>query len=507
MVESKERFSAGPAEIREASERTKRFLRRLNLSEREAERLKRTVETLLRRIAERYGRSAQCELELGQRLGRAYIRISYPGAEFDPTLTGREEEGNAWSERLLIGLGLVPQWSRRRGVNSLTLCPRGRNYGSWLTYAAALALSVVLTLALRTDTAATVGGAVLEQVFETVCSIWRAVAAPLLFTTAVSVICGAADTAQLGRHGRDMLARLALPTLLWAVLGTAASALLFGLRFAPTLTAAAQVEETAASAQPEIVPVLLAALAAGTVMALLGGRTARLREMTEQLAELLRTITEYVCRLTPLAVVAAVPLLYKARAFRTLWKLPIYFILLTLAATAVKLLAVSILRRISLPPLLKRLSGAMGETLKCVSTDSTIGLTMDNCENELGISHTLTLLGLPVGNILCQPFVAAALTASACFAASVSSVEAGVAWLAELALLSTFLAVALPHVPGALPFGMALLVRQLGLPGESLMLVAPVGFVLEAASAALTTVYLRLELLLLEHGENRHTKK
>lgn len=498
MLEAKYNISPQGTEAAEACAGVERFLRRQGLCAREAARLRLTVDMLLRRFGERYGRAVRCELELGTRLGRAYIRLSCPGSEFDPTLTGREEEGNAWSERVLRELGLIPQWSRERGINSLTLCPRRRTYGAWMGYAAALILAAVAYFTFSGGAGAAVGEALLASVYETVCSIWGTVTAPLVFLGIISAVCGMADTAQLGRQGTTMMARFLLPTLLCPAAGAAVSLLL------PHGNASAQTAEAVsdAAARPGAAVIMLAALAVGAALALLGGRTARLREIAEQLAVLVRTLSEYACRLAPIVVFAALAGLLRRDA-AGLWLPLAVFAAVALAAASLTLLSACLVRRVSPPALLKPLREAASEALKCMSTDGVIGLTMDACENDLGISHTLTLLGLPVGNVLCVPFTALALSLTVCFTAHRAGILMGVSQLALLALACAALAVVLPHCPGALPLGAALLLKSFALPPEGIAATAVLGIAIEPISAAIGTIHLCIELVLQSFAEKR----
>ncbi|MBQ9460079.1 MAG: cation:dicarboxylase symporter family transporter [Oscillospiraceae bacterium] len=498
MVESRERFALTPAEVAGAGERTKRFLLRQGFHEREAERMRRTAETLLRRIAERRERGAECELELGVRLGRAYIRIIWRGAEFDPTVTAREAEGNAWSEQLLAELGLVPQWSRRRGVNRLELWPYRRTCRAWLGFGTAVLLAA-LAILLAPDGAGVLETAVLQPVYDCIIALWRLISAPLVFFCALSVVCGAADTAQLGKPGKRMLRRFFGATLLWAFLGAAACALLLRLPLAPGRAAW---DVRLAEALRSLVPdearagpahaALFGALC-GAALALLGGRVDRLRELCRQITCLLKTLAAYAGRLAPLLPLCALPHLLRAGTYRDAARLLLPCAVFCVGIWLCKLLAVSLRRGESPLVLARTLAGVSGKAFQCMSTDSVSGLTFDSCEIDLGISHELTLLGLPIGNVLCAPVTAACLSVGACVLAGRAGLPADAAHLAGISLLAAALAAVLPRAPGMLLFSYVLLLRRVQ--PEPFALLAAVSIPLEALCAALESAYLRLELL------------
>lgn len=504
MTDSTERYPANSAGIAEASARVERFLAEQGLGEREAKRLCLTVETLLRRIGERLGRATPCDLTLERRMGRACIRIRYSGEEFDPTVTGRADEGNIWSERLLAELGLVPEWSRRRGINCLTLWARRRERSVWLTHFGALLLAALLCLVLPAPWLDAAERWALKPLRELLCRVWGALGGALVFFSAAAVVCGVGDTLLLGRKARRMLTRFVGITLLWTAIGAAAFAVLlppegaardaWGERFWAALTALVPSDPVSPFVSGNVPQLLFLALVSGTALTLPGGRTGRLRAWAEQCALWLRALAEGVCRLTPLLLFCAAPLLRGVGAPRMLWQPLALFALLALAAVAIKLLIVSAGRREDPARLRKALFPAIRTAFRSGSADAAFGMALDACENDLRIPHEQLLLGLPVGNTLCIPIAALCMPAAILCLARGGMLTVDTLQLAALSLLGVLLAMVLPRVPGARLFGFWLLLRPAALPPEGLALSAVLCLFFDAAAAALSAVYLPLEM-------------
>ncbi len=501
MAGFRSRYTANNADIGEMCGRIERFLAEQELGARETERLCLTMERLLRRIGERMGWGTPCELTLERRLGRARVLLRYPGDAFDPTLIGRESEGDGWSAQLLADLGLVPEWSWRRGVNRLTLRPRGKERSRLLLTLPALALGALLYLALRAlpDGMAEAADAFL---LAPLCGAFVAAAGLFarlaVFFSAATIVCGVGDTTALGRMGRLVPARGIGLTLLWTMLSAAGTTALLRPAFSPPvpgslLRAAVPKDPFSPFAAGGAGQLVFLALVCGAALLSLGGRAGRAREWAEQCGALLAAVTRGLCRLLPgfvcLALTRAL-LTGGAAALLPLWK--------PLAASAVglsilvaaKLLLVCLRLRVTPRRLLRALLPPVRAAFLSASGDAAFGRSLDACENDLGVSHELALNALPIGGVLCVPAAALCVPAVALALAAAQGQAADVTRLVLLVPLGAVLAMAVPRAPGPLWLTLLLL-----LPGpEDAAAAALLCVLLEPLAAAADTLYLPAEL-------------
>lgn len=506
MIGPTERFTLNRAGVHGLSARLGRFLTEQGQTEQEAARLRLTMETLLRRVGERCGYGTDCALTLGRRMGRVYIRVDYPGKPFDPTVVGREDEGELWSARLLTELGLVPEWSWRRDVNRLVLRPRGRERGMLAFSLAALALALALGAAeslLPVGWARAAERMALTPLLTAYADVLRAFAGALLFFSVAAGTCGAGDTAAFAPNGRRMIVRFLLATFLWSAAGTAAMAALGGLRFGGAFADMGEpmTDLLTPFLRGDAVQIAVLAAVCGAALLLLGGRAARVREWTEQCASVCSAVMEGLCRLAPLAAFAALLREIWRDGFSGLAALReplVLFLLCALALLLGKLTVAALTLRTSPPALLKRILPPLATAFSAGSSAAAFGETMDNCENELRLSHESVLMGLSVGNRLCAPAFAFSYGAAAVCLAAASGADMGVLGLTALALLSALFAMVSPGAPGALLGCFSLLLTRLGLPAEGFALMAVLNVLLGPLSAAVSTAYLQLELMMQE---------
>ena len=508
MIGPTERFTLNQAGIRDLSMRLGGFLTGQGQTEQEAARLRLTMETLLRRVSERSGRGTDCALTLGRRIGRVYIRVDYPGRPFDPTVVGRENEGELWSAWLLTELGLVPEWSWRRDVNRLVLRPRRRERGMFASSLAAVALALALGAAegmLPAGWTRAVDRIALTPLLAAYSGVLRAFAGAMLFFSAAAGICGAGDTAAFAPDGKRRIARFLLATFLWSAAGAAAMAAMCGLRFgaAPPGTSAGEPLSDLLTPflRGDAVQIAFLAAVYGAALLLLGGRAARLREWTEQCASVCCAVMEGLCRLAPLAAFSALLSGLWRHGFSglaALWKPLALFLPCALALLLCKLAAAALALRMNPWRLLRRIVSPLPTAFLAGSSATAFGETMDNCENVLRLSHGPMLLGLSVGNRLCAPAFTLCYGAAAVYLVAASGADVGALWLPALVLLSTLFAMVSPGAPGALLGCFGLLLTRLGLPAEGFGLMAVLNVLFGPLSAALSTAYLQLELMMQE---------
>ena len=220
-----------------------------------------------------------------------------------------------------------------------------------------------------------------------------------------------------------------------------------------------------------------------------------MREWAEQCAYLARALTEAICRLTPLALLCALPQLFRCGALARAWRPLALFAVLALAMAALKLLLVCASRRESPARLLGALLPLAGAAFRCGCADAAFGAVLDGCENDLRVPHERLLLGLPTGNVLCAPLGALCAPAALTCLALAGDLPADALSLAAYALLGVLLTVTLPHTPGARLLGLWLLLRGMASSAEGFALLAAACVLFDALCSALSGVYLSLELL------------
>lgn len=490
------------------------FLTEQELPRRDVLRLRLTMEELLLRIRDVRGRNTECVLALGTRLGRPRIRLSYAGEAFDPTVKFRESDGEAWSEQLLASLGVLPAWSWRRGVNRLVLHPPRKPVNRFAQLSIAIVLAVLLGLACSAADASwldSVSTLVLTPLSDAFLGAMGTFVGLMIFFSVVCGICGIGDTSGFERIGRVVLRRFIGLTLLWSAIGgIVLSTLSYSLHFGPAVTGDA-VMDTVLRQIYSIIPrdpvspflngdsrqILFLAFLCGAVLLSLGDQAGRLRETAIQCNLLLTSIMERICGLIPLFVFITLLLQFRKHSLSgvlRMWKPLVVYLLGSTVILSIKLLLTCLKLGVDFRMLFRIIKPAYLLALSTASPAAVFGMTMDNCENKLGISHKLVLVSLPIGNILCAPMDTLCFSAVALYLAETSGIPVDAEWIVTLILFNAVLCLTLPPIPGAYLTCFGILLAQLGLPMEGLAVMAVLNVFLDSLGTASENAYLHMEL-------------
>ena len=497
-----EHYTANNADIETMLGRTESFLAGQGLERRETERIRLTLDMLLRRISEQLGWGTRCTLRLCRRMGRARIELRYGGKAFDPTLIGRESALDAWSAALLTDVGLVPLWSWRRGVNCLVLEPLSRTASVWPAQLIAAALALASALLLPGKWALALERCVFLPLLDGFFAILGAIAPILFFCALAALVCGAGEACAPGRPGRTLAGRFLTRTLLWTALGTAAlAALCFpicapagGARTLALLASLLPRDPITPFLHGEAAQLTLLGLLCGAAVYALGVRAGRVRELAEQGAAVCGRVGEYVLALSPLLTFAAAGRLSMrgAAELAALWRPLAGFVLCALVMLTCKIAALCLRHGQNAAEVLKKLWPAFCAALSTASSAAAFGKAMDTCENELYVPHDLVLNGLSVGRRLCVPLTALCFPPAALYLAARAGETLGAAEAALLVLMSAALALALPPLRGALLLGAPLLLGNRG--ADGLAVAAVLNVVLDPLATACAGAYLHMEL-------------
>ena len=513
MIRTTEYRMLRGADIDAITEQIEHFLTEQQVSWEDTLRLRLTMEELLLRVRDQRGRDTPCALTLGRRFGRAYVQLSYVGEAYDPTSVYRESEGEAWSAQLLANLGAVPSWSWKRGVNRLLLHPPRSGHSSFLllgiAVAAALALGFLGNLLPEAWREAAVTLA-LSPLFGAYLGAMGTFVGLMIFFSVVCGICGIGDTSAFERMGKVVLGRFIGLTTLWSALGCVAASLCFSLNYGGAGQGGSrfvQILELLYSIVPrdpvspflngDFKQIIFLSAVVGVILLALGGQAERVRELAEQCNLLVLAIMERICRLVPLFVFITLLRQIWTGSFDSLlraWKPLAVFVVGGLLIVAIKLLLTGFKLKVSVKKLFRVLWPTFLVALSTSSSAAVFGRTMDSCEKELGVSHKLVLIGLPIGNILCMPVATLCFSSVLLYLAESYAVAVSAGWLVMLILIDAILCMAMPPIPGAFLTCFSIMLAQLGIPMDGLAVMAALNVFLDAACTAYCNAYMHLEL-------------
>ena len=510
MEKTGEIFTLRRTDIDTISERIDAFLTEQKLTKKDVLRLRLTMEELLLRVREHSGEETACTLQMGRRIGGAYVEVDYRGEAFDPTA---EDDGASWSAQLLTNMGLAPSWSYVRGVNRLLLRPPGRKSRSLLHLLCAIGLACVFGLAgrlLPEAWRASATQAALTPLFNAYLGVMSTFAGLVIFLSIACGVCGVGSASTFEQTGKTVLGRFVARTMLWGVLGTAFGLLLFPQRFGAAAQGESQLKPiislllgifptnpVSPFADGNSLQIIFLAAAAGMALLALGDRAASVRGWLEQCNAVVLLIMERVCRLIPLFVFVTLLRLFWGGVLGTLlnlWKPLATFLLAMLLLSAIKAAAGCLRLRVKPAVLLRKVLTTYPAALTTASSAAVFGDTGDTCRDKLGVSPRLTMMALPIGNMICVPAAAVSFAIVLLYLAQDAGITVDESWLVQAALLSGVVAIAMPPIPGAFLTCFGILLTQMNLPMEGLVVMATLNVVIDAVCTATTNLYLQMEI-------------
>lgn len=200
-------------------DRAAEFLGECGLERKDCLRLRMTIEETLLKYQETLGTEGGFSIRCVKRLGRVRVELTVPGERIDPALS-QEETDSEVLRGLLAGMGAVPSWQYKNGVNLVSFAPPRKKPSQVLTLLASIALAVVcglLGLLLPEEVRSLLSQDLVSPLFNTFMGLLTAVAGPMIFLSVTWGIYSIGDTATLGRIGSRMIGRFLVISLLAGV--------------------------------------------------------------------------------------------------------------------------------------------------------------------------------------------------------------------------------------------------------------------------------------------------
>jgi Na+/H+-dicarboxylate symporter len=168
------------------------------------------------------------------------------------------------------------------------------------------------------------------------------------------------------------------------------------------------------------------------------------------------------------------------------------------AVLAMSLLAVSIREKVSPLLILRKNLPAALIGLTTASSSAAYSQNTRTCRNELGISKSVTSIGVSLGQTIFKPGVCLDFFLLGVFCAEFYNVPLSLDKLISYTLFCYILSIAAPPVPGGGLTCFALLSAQLGLPEEAVALMCTLGIIPDFLVTSLNMCVLQQALILID---------
>lgn len=497
--------------ITEITEDLRSYLEKLGEESRNTLRVVLAVEEILLRIRDSRSETVPVRVMVGRSYGRHIFKIEYRGESFDPTDGGQD------ANSILETIGIVPSWEYRRGENSVSMVISGRAKRGYVFKIVLAVISAVLLGILgkyMSDGVRTsIDNAILVPLMNVFLGLLSTFAGFMIAFTISSGVLGVGDRSALSKIGKRTILRFIGISFLTAtvamipaylIIGQSTSggtdqSMLFNIKdilgmifdIAPSNSIASF--ETGNSLQIIVIGVFV-----GAGLLALGEKTKHIRSLVMEAATLSQWLTSSVCSLVPVFVfVAVIHQVWSGDmgAIASLWKPIIVLLGINLVWIVLMIIYSSIRAKCSPLIIVKKILPASIVAFTTASSMAAFTLGMENCEKKLGVNRNYVRFAYPLGNVVYMLGTIIYLMVISVFFAKTYNVQITPMWLLTAVITVTFLAIAVPPLPGAGMMLFSILFSQLGIPENALLIATALEVVIDFFDTGFNVFFLQLEIL------------
>jgi DAACS family dicarboxylate/amino acid:cation (Na+ or H+) symporter len=334
-----------------------------------------------------------------------------------------------------------------------------------------------------------VTGGVLEVVGQIFVAALKMLVIPLVFITLVSGVTKLGTTRALGRIGLKTiglyLVTTAVALTIALSLATAVSPgkgiekdldASFDAEAAPPITEVlinmVPDNPVAAMAEGEMLPVIIFALLFGLAITLTGERGGRVRELFQELNEVMMQMVMMVMRLAPIGVFCLISQTFATEGLSAILALMRYFgtvvaVLLIHAAVTYTLL-LQFAGRVNPLAFFRKMRAVQLFAFSTSSSNATIPVTLRTVEHRLGADNSVAAFTVPLGATINMDGTAIMQGVATVFIANVYGVDLAMGQYLMIILTATLASIGTAGVPSVGLIMLAMVLQQVGLPIEAI---------------------------------------
>ena len=500
------------------------YLSDQHMDGRNIQRLRLTVEELLLNVMTGLGRGIPVSVGMGKQFGRHLFRIRFRAAPYDPTHVNEDD----WSNTLMRSLGYAPSWNCRGGINTVSLILADRKKRSFTRNILIGAVAgILLGLICRCFPEAlrnALNDLLVTPLSNSYLGLMRTFSGIMISFTVCSGILGAGNTSTLGKLGKRFVLGFVALSFTISVAASAFVLPFLRLKLSEDIRGYGTQLDAISRLFFEIVPsdpvtpyqtgntmqIIVIAVIAGMGLLALGERGSGIRNMIDEGTNLLQQIIASIGGFVPIFVFTStfqLVLLSRDNTLSLAWK-PLILIILSELLVAL-LLCLLTAWRLKCPPLLllRKVSPPFTTAFTSASSMSAMTLSLDTCENKLGIEKSVINFAYPLGLVIYMPGGVACITVMAFTFAEVYGVSVHLPWMLMAIVTATILVIATPPIQGAEMMIFTVLFSALGIPAEGLALAIAIDILADHLNTGFNVMLLILQMAATSNALGRLNRK
>ena len=462
------------------------YLSALETERRNVQRIRLTVEEILLNIKEYDKTCEKISVGMGRHFGRHLLRLRYESEPFDPV----EDSEDSWVNGMMRQWGYAPAWSHRGRVNtvSLILDDRKKRNTAFYTIAAVLfavllgVIGLLFPEALRKD----ICDILLAPLADGFLGLMKTFSGVMIFLTLCSGITGLADSKTLGRMTGSVLRRVLLLSLAASFVTVALIRPLVHLGSSVSMHidkgTLKEISHMFFGILPSniiepfqtgnILQILMIALFLGMALLAMKDRGNTIYRLIDEGAVLSQNVISVICSAIPLFVFVVFLQqiwLGNTQTLVSAWKPLLLINLFVVVTTLVFWIASAIKLRCSPVKLLKKVMPPCLIAFTTASSLSAMTLSLETCENKLGIKKKMVSYLFPLEYMLYRiTNIVYYLVLVFCLA-EMYGIAVGLPWILTAIILTLLMAVATPPLNGAGMMVYTIMFSSLEIPASAII--------------------------------------
>lgn len=339
----------------------------------------------------------------------------------------------------------------------------------------------------------------------------KMIVVPLVFVSIVNGAANIGDIRKLGRIGGRTLTFYIITTAIAISLALGMASIIDpGQNF--DLSAAVETEVEIGEALPladivlDMVPenpiasmangnmlqIIVFALLIGVALSALEHKTKYIVELFSQLNELMMKIVGYVMLLAPVGVFALISRTFASEGLEAIKPLFAYFVTVVLVLIMHALLTyggiLKLFTGLNIIAFIKKFFPAISVGFSTASSSSTLPISLEVAEKNLGISKNVSSFTLPLGATINMDGTAIMQGVATIFIAQVYGVELTVAQLITVIITATVASIGTAGVPGVGLIMLSMVLQSVNIPVEGIALIMGIDRLLDMTRTAVNII-------------------
>ena len=489
------------------------------LAEKNVQRSRLAVETILLDLAAKLGRDQAIVMIEGKFLGRRYIKLRYKGEPYDP-MAGKGS--NDFLNKFLSNISMDPVWSYRaeEKTNEIYIkIPRNEMKDEIILMISVVA--AILMGVLGNYLPDNVRSILNDYVFGTVSTIFMnvllAFAGIMVFVSIICGIIGIGNISDFSKMGKYLVGRMVGETFLWSFLGLLAIIPFHTLKFGmgdgssqwkailDMIVGIIPNNPITPFAEGNMLQIVFLAIICGMAILILSHETKTMQDVVIQANNISMTIMGLISRLLPAYIFASLTMLIwqnGIETFKTVWKPLVLGFIIQHIIMFIKVGTTSVKCKVSPILMLKKTAASYLVGMSTASSSAALGLALETNEKKLGVSKELSNFGQPLANILNCSTTSMAFVCLIFYLAEINGTPVNIGWFICVVVGVSILSFAMPPVPGGPLICLGVMLAQFGIPAEYLPLAGTIAMLFDFPLTATRLVTAHMELVL----ESKHWK-